>query len=130
LTKILGIYYNYETDGDSIGFYFARNGVDELKEHYATHRVCESVPRWLRNLMWYLWESIDELERGDPQSFSLTCDCGTLRIEHSQKQPPYHKVIHIPSEGETICTKIKILKNHSSWIMMLDSEYEGGLEDE
>lgn len=101
-----------------------------MEKRYTTSGIHTRIPGWLRNLLWYLWESMNELERGDFQSFSLYSDSETLRIEHSQKQPPYHKVILIPSEGETICTKIIILEKRDSWVMMLDSEYEGGLKDE
>ena len=101
-----------------------------MKKRYVTPGGYGIIPRWLRNLMWYLWESMNESERGDFQSFSLYSDSETLRVEHSQKQPPYHKVILIPSEGETVCTKIIILEKRDSWVMMLESEYEGGLKDE
>ena len=101
-----------------------------MKKRYTSPRIYGVAPRWMRNLLWYLWESMDGSERGDFQSFSLCSDSETLRIEHSQKQPPYHKVMLIPSEGETICTKIIILEKHDSWVMMLDSEYEGGLKSE
>lgn len=97
-----------------------------MKKRYVTPGVYGIIPRWLRNLMWYLWESMNESERGDFQSFSLSSDSETLRIEHSQKQPLYHKIILIPSEGETIRTNIIILEKHDSWVMMLDSEYKGG----
>ena len=101
-----------------------------MKKRYTTSGIHTTIPEWLRNLLWYLWESIDEVERGDFQSFSITANSETLRVEHSQKQSSYHKVILIPSKEETICTKVIILEKNDSWIMMLGSEYEGGLKDE
>jgi len=45
------------------------------------------------------------------------------KIEHSQKYPPYHKTIVLPSDGLTINTKIIILESEKSLTMMLNSKY-------
>lgn len=99
-----------------------------MKERRITSGIYGAIPRWLQNLMWFLWESMDVPEREWFQVFCLSERDRMQKVDHSQNNPPYHKVIVVHAEGETICEKVIILESHSSLTMMLHSEYQGGFE--
>lgn len=121
--KIWRIYYNIKPDVDCIWFYFIANGVDHLKERRITSGIREAVPRWLQNMMWFMADSMDVSEKNFCQIFCLSEEDKMQKIEHSQKYPPYHKTIVLPSDGLTINTKIIILESEKSLTMMLNSKY-------
>lgn len=94
-----------------------------MKEHCISAGIYLEIPQWIQNLIWFLWETADVSEKDIVQSFHLSCGNNMQKIAHSQKQPPYHKVIMIPSEEPALCAEIIILETSNSLLMMLESEY-------
>ena len=100
-----------------------KKGVGDLKKRIITSGIRKEIPIWMQNLMWFLWESMDVVKKNALQSFSLSCEGGMQKIEHSQIHPPYRKAIMISEKEKIIFRDVIILETHYSLIMMLNDEY-------
>lgn len=95
-----------------------------MENRSVTQGICDRIPVWLQNLMWYLWESIPPPERGYMQVFRLSCaESGVQAVQLSQKEPPYCRQVEVDAPEGAVMAKIYVLKDENIAVMMLESEF-------
>ena len=93
-----------------------------MKKRCITQGVAAEVPPWLQNLLWFLWDSMEEERKDDLQVFRLSRAGALQSIEHAQEQPPYRKTICVPA-ADAIHAKVCIIADNGHATMLLANEY-------
>lgn len=95
-------------------------------ERYITPGVATSIPLWLQNLLWYLIETMNVIEKDYLQIFELKTIMVEgrvqLKIIHRQEEP-YYKSIWILDIQDTIRLKLYCIDNGTYSTMLLSEEY-------
>jgi hypothetical protein len=94
---------------------------------YVTPGIKESVPAFLQNILWYMVETMEDIEIKDYlQVFVLDSICvdGKQKqmIIHSQEQPDYRKEYAICTK-RIISGKIYVIDDKTHSTMLLAEEY-------
>jgi hypothetical protein len=95
-------------------------------ERYITPRVMTQLPLYLQNLIWYMVESMNVLEKDYLQVFELkgnkTGSEPSLQITHRQEEP-YYESISVISMEFSLVLKIYCIDNGIYTTMLLAEEY-------
>lgn len=92
------------------------------ENRFITRGIEAEIPHWLRNLMWFLRDSVEIDSKDHLQVFRLTKVSTGQHIVHIQEQPPYRRELSVPCE-DAVTTKVYIIDDETHVTMLLASEY-------
>ncbi len=93
-----------------------------MKKRYITNAVHETVPIWLQQLIWYLWDGMETSKKSHLQTFLLSGSDGKQRIEHAQEQPPYRQMVETAVDEAPVCGKVLLIEESDRTTMLFVSE--------